>query len=620
MAITKTDFINYTKCPRYAALDNVYKEKLDSEISYQNYKDKENQERLEELVAHMYDEENDEEIDLIRVENKQLEAMMKYYKTVEAEAGRVATKIFGGKSTYAESTFNQECFDFSLNGIKYLCYVDIYNETEEVINIIEVKATTDKKYKNMMAGKKENKTALWLKTNNIYHLKDEIEEYPLNQEVDLEDYQIKRNKLFDRYGDEGKYIYDLAIQRFMIEGEYNSSKNPNITKLRFYLAVLNSEYCFDGTYIDGQANYQPDENGNELITFLDLTKITQEYQTIINQDAKKLENYLKELQAAPCSLGKWCGRKKSTECQFFQKICGSQIPKNNSVLNYINGAGFKINSDKNIRGLELINEGYLNLLDIPEEVITNENHIIQRNCLQFKTQYVNKDKIKAGLKALEYPIYHLDFETFPCPVPRFRGESPYLQSPFEFSLHIENKPGICDKEKDNFVFLAKTANDEREDLIKALINHIDGSKGTLFAQNVSFEKGRIKELATIFPQYKKALMNIYDRGFDLIWLLRSNTKLYQELGFDEAEAKIVNFYDADLSGSYSIKKTLPVFSDLNYANLEVKNGTEAIVEYANYAKMSKEEFAIKYQALVDYCQQDTWAMVVILDGLRKLVK
>ena len=52
---------------------------------------------------------------------------------------------------------------------------------------------------------------------------------------------------------------------------------------------------------------------------------------------------------------------------------------------------------------------------------------------------------------LEYPIYHLDFETFPCPIPRFFGEKPYTQSCFEFSLHIEKEEGICDIEKDNYI-------------------------------------------------------------------------------------------------------------------------------------------------------------------------
>ena len=260
------------------------------------------------------------------------------------------------------------------------------------------------------------------------------------------------------------------------------------------------------------------------------------------------------------------------------------------------------------------------MLDIPENWITRKTHHLQRDALIKETPYINKEKLKLGLEQLEYPIYHLDFETFPCPVPRFKGEWPYIQSPFEFSLHIENAPGICDNDKDNFVFLAKTHEDEREELIKAMLKYMDPNKGTLFAQNVAFEKGRIKELASMFPKYKEDLLKLYERGFDLLWLVDTNSKMYEELGYEEEDAKVFNFYDKRLSGSFSIKKTLPVFSDLSYANLDVKNGTEAIVEYANYPKMSKEEFNFKYQALITYCKQDTWAMVVILEALRKLIK
>ena len=187
-------------------------------------------------------------------------------------------------------------------------------------------------------------------------------------------------------------------------------------------------------------------------------------------------------------------------------------------------------------------------------------------------------------------------------------------------MHIEKAPGVCDKEQDNYVFLATSFNDEREDLVKKLIELIDGDKGTLFAQNVSFEKKCIKRLGEIFPEYKNKLMKIYDRGFDLIDILKTKEEIYLNLGFNEEEVKSLNYYDYHFSGSYSIKKTLPVFSNLSYKTLDVKNGTEAIVEYASYPHLNKIELENKRNALIKYCQQDTWAMVVILDALRNIVK
>lgn len=623
MAITKTNFINYSRCPRYAALEEIKSEKLDADITYKEYKKEEEGECLKEILGSIF-EDDTYEVDLTNKVDKQLEAMMPYYKMVEIEAGRITKKYFGGKSVYAEDTFSQESFEFNKNGIKYICYVDIYNEVDNDINIIEVKATTSNKYVNLKANhKKGEKYSIFHfdKDKNCYYLKDEIEGYPLDSEMPLDAYIKQKEKLFDRYSSVGSYIFDLAIQRFILEGEYKESHNEERLKnVHYYLAVLNHNYVFDGTYEDKKAIYNPDNEGNEIVVFFDMTKVTEEYQSIIKQTEEILENYLFNLNASPCPMGKWCERKKVKECIYLSPVCGKMIPAKNSSLNYLNnGFGFKTLDGERLKGLELINAGYINMLDIPEEWITSKKHEIQRDCLRFNKTYIDVEKIRAGLNALEYPIYHLDFETMPCPMPRFRGEKPYIQSPFEFSLHIEHAPGVCDKEKDNYIFLAKTFdNDEREELVKALCKYIDPDKGTLFAQNVAFEKGRIKELAAIFPEYREKLMKMYNRGFDLLWLVNTKTELYEELGFDKERASLPNYYNKDLSGSYSIKKTLPVFSDLSYKDLTVKNGTEAIVAYASYNKMTKEEYDLYYEALRIYCQQDTWAMVVILQALREL--
>lgn len=621
MAITKTDFVEYSRCPRYVALQKVNQDRLDADITYEEYKKKEYQIALEELLASMY--ESNEENNLISkvdITNRQLEAMMDYYKKVEEEAGKLVEKMFPGKTIYALETKNQESFDFSYRGLKFLCYVDIYNECQNEVNIIEVKATTSKKYVELSGGyKKDKKYSIFQKEGNIYHLKEYIPNYPLESEMPWSIYEEKKEKLLNRFGI-GSYIYDLAVQRFIIEGEYKESNNlEGLNNINYYLAVLNADYIFDGTYESNEAIYHTDQNGNELITLFELNGLTKEMQSRIQKDADSIYEYLKKSNAAPCPLGTCCNYKKQTECKFFKPICGSSIPKKNSSLTYMhNGHGFKDEHGNYHKNLELINEGYIDLLDIPESWIKNPNHQIQRQAYQNNTTYINSEKIRKGLSLLKYPIYHLDFETFPSPIPRFRGESPFTQSPFEFSLHIEREPGVCDKEKDNIIFLAATQKDERENLIQTLLEHVNPDEGTLFAQNVAFEKGRIKELANYFPKYKDELMKLYDRGFDLLWIINNNQKIYQELGFKE-EAKLVNYYHKDLSGSYSIKKTLPIFSNLTYENLEVKNGTEAIIEYANYNKMSKEELALKQEALRIYCRQDTWAMVEILNALRKLV-
>ncbi len=613
MAITKTNFVNYTRCSRYVAIENIRKDKLTSKMTIEQYKKEEQSEEIKEILDTLFEtSETGEEIDLTKTVDKQLEAMMDYYKEVELEAGRIVKNMFGGKTTYSESTYTQESFDFSLNGINYLCYVDIYNEQDNCINIIEVKATTSRKYNSLEYGAMgQEKYPLFIKKDGIYVLSPC---YNTDPKV-IKNYQDKRSKLLNRFSEEGKYIYDLAVQRYIIEHDF-IQHNIN-TKVNYFLAVLNADYVYDGYRENGKRIYNT-INDEDIISIYELNDITFEFQERIDKERQNLEYNIFNPNNKPCDVGIFCGLKKRTECMY-KPICFKNVPAYNTSYNYISFRGFKDLNGNTYDKYDLINNGYYKMNDVPYEWLTNPNHIIQRDCYDNNTVYVDKEKIKAFLNVIEYPIYHLDFESFPCPMPRFRGEKPYTQSCFEFSLHIEHEPGICDKEKDNYVFLAETLEDERLELVKALDKYIDTSKGTMLAQNVTFEKGRLKELSEIFPDYKKKLLEIRAMGFDLLYIIENNRSLAEELGFTDT-ASIVNYYNPKQSGSYSIKKTLPLFTNLKYSDLEIQNGTEALVEYSKYNLMTDEQREETKKNLRIYCGQDTWAMVEILKGLRNLVK
>jgi len=280
--------------------------------------------------------------------------------------------------------------------------------------------------------------------------------------------------------------------------------------------------------------------------------------------------------------------------------------------------GFKDESGEKHDVFDLIAEGYTTMEEIPHEWLTRRNNQIQRDCALTHTPYLDQSKLQDGIHEIVYPIYHLDFESFPCPLPRFRGEKAYVQSLFQFSLHIEKEPGVCDKELDHFEFLAKDHEDNREALVQMLCEVIGDDEGSVMVYNQAFEKTRIKELAVLFPAYREKLEHINSRLFDLMYIVKTNTKLYTSLGYDEERAKSVNYYHEDLVGSYSIKKVLPIFSSLTYKGMKVGNGMEAVYAYASYPKLGKSELHEMQQALVRYCQQDTWAMVEILNELRKI--
>ena len=617
MAITKTNFINYSRCPRYVALDNLKKDKLQSMVTLEEYKKEEEEDLLKEILSDMYDDAGN---DLIDIKNEHLEVMLPYYNQVELLAGHLAPKYFSGTFKYSDSTLEQESFDSLIDNIRYLCYVDIYNETDKAFNIIEVKATTTTKFFSL-GFKKNNKLQSIFKkgADGIYYLLEDLE-VDINKYIPKEKYEFYRTKLFDRFGAAGRYVYDLAVQRYIIEHDLmDNNEEDKLNKVKYYLAVLNASYVFDGKYEDGQPVYDTDAFGNEIIAYIDLTNVTKDYMDKIDLDRKRLAGYINDLKADEVPLGDYCEFKKTTKCKFCN-LCFTKLPEVNSIMAYLDGHhGFKDEKGIKHERFDLINEGYVNMLDIPESWLSREKNVIQRRVTESGKPYINKNKIIDGINLLKYPIYHLDFETFPCPLPRYNGEKCYTQSVFQFSLHIEKEPGICDKDKDLYGYLAPDHLDHREELIKLMCELI-GDVGTVLVYNDSFEKTRIKELADIFPKYREKLLKISVMIFDLMNIVKTKTVMYEELGYDKKEAMIFNYYNRDMNGSFSIKKVLPLFSDLTYKGMEIGNGVEALVTYAKFPLMKEPDFKHKYQKLVEYCKQDTWAMYCVLDGLRECVK
>lgn len=620
MAVTKTNFINYIRCPRFVSLDHLKKEKLDSFVSIDEYLEEEQEEKLKEIIGTMFDEEGN---DLIDTTNEHLQVMLPYYNKVEILAGKLCPKYFKGTFKYSKDTKDQESFDCKINGIRYLCYVDIYNEIDDYFNIIEVKATTTKKF--LAIGKtvkddfgKKSVASIFDKKDNIYYLREDLDN--IEEVMKEKEYYNYKEKLFNRLHSAGHYVYDLAVQRYIIEQDLKQNNmSDKIPKIHYYLAVLNSEYIFDGTYLGSEPDYKTDINNQDIVSFFDLTTLTKQYLDKIDLDRKRVEEYIKNLDASKVPIGDYCENKKTTVCKY-KKICWDFIPSTNSILNYFdNHHGFKDQDGNLYNRYDLINEGIVKLTDMPLNYLNREKNVIQYQVVKNHSPYINMDKISAGIKCITYPIYHLDFETFPCPLPRFRGEKCYTQSVFQFSLHIEKEPGKCDKEKDHYEYLAIDHQDRREELIKKMVEWIDTeSGGTILVYNESFEKTRLKELGEIFSQYKAKLNKMREMIFDLMYIVKTNSKLYKELGYNDNEAKMFNYYHEDMTGSFSIKKILPLFSNLTYKGMEIANGVEALVAYANFPKLDKPDYEHKYRKLVEYCKQDTWAMVEILKGLREM--
>ena len=97
--------------------------------------------------------------------------------------------------------------------------------------------------------------------------------------------------------------------------------------------------------------------------------------------------------------------------------------------------------------------------------------------------------LRAALEPFEPPLAFLDFETINPAVPVWDGCHPYDNVPVQFSCHRQAKDGSHSHD----AWLADGPGDPRPGIAAALIEACAGAK-TIVAYNASFEKTRLREL------------------------------------------------------------------------------------------------------------------------------
>ena len=235
-------------------------------------------------------------------------------------------------------------------------------------------------------------------------------------------------------------------------------------------------------------------------------------------------------------------------------------------------------------------EGYADLRDVPREKLSNPKHLRVWRV----TRSGQPDLLpEAGdvLRALAFPRYYLDFETFQFVVPEWPGTRPYAQQTFQWSCHIE----ATDRSLTQAAFLADGNGDPRRAFAESMLAAL-GTAGPVIVYNAGFERGRIQELARDFPDLAPALEDIIARIFDLLPLARAN------------------YYHPDMQGSWSIKAVLPTIApDLAYDDLEVAHGGAAQEAFGEimHPDTTPERRRQLREALLQYCERDTLAMVRI---------
>lgn len=200
----------------------------------------------------------------------------------------------------------------------------------------------------------------------------------------------------------------------------------------------------------------------------------------------------------------------------------------------------------------------------------------------------------AELARFQFPVYHLDFETFALAIPRFPGTRPFQAVPVQWSCHREAADGALAHTE----FLSDGQDPQRrfaESLLKTL-----GDAGSICVYS-NFEARIIRELAQTYPDLAGYLNVLLARLVDLLPIVRAN------------------YYHPAFHGSFSIKAVLPVLvPNMSYDHLEVGDGQAAGIVYNHMLRTGDTEEGLRLRAaLLTYCAQDTLAMVEVRRALEK---
>ena len=373
------------------------------------------------------------------------------------------------------------------------------------------------------------------------------------------------------------YVEDMAFQ-------YHVLTSCGVNVERVFNMHLNSSYVRHG---------ELDLKG--LFTLEDCTDKILAKQPEVVSNIAAVRSYVNAADEPERDIDTYC--EKPYECPY-KKYCGRHLPEHN----VFDLAGMQARTAYKHYHNGIIS--YEDILANAKAVKLNAKH---RRQIEFTLNdlpdEVNKEKVRAFLDTLTYPVYHLDFETYQQPIPQFDGISPYQQIPCQYSLHVEEEDGSL-KHKE---FLAKEGTDPRRALAEQLVRDIPKGVCSL-AFNMSFEKTVIKRLAETFPDLADSLTDIHDNMHDLM------------IPFKDQD-----YYSAAMQGSYSIKYVLPALypddPELDYHNLDgVHNGSEASAAFADMPNHTPEEIAEMRANLLRYCGLDTYAMVKVLRKLKEAVK
>lgn len=377
---------------------------------------------------------------------------------------------------------------------------------------------------------------------------------------------------YDKHGElkpKPEHVHDLAFQQFVLEAK-------GIQVGRTGLLLLSKEYRYSDAGLDLKGLFQYGE-------------VTKHTDAMHAETAARAAEALAFLQGPepPAWHYTVCGNKG--KCKWMHRT--TDLP----AYSIFDISGI---TAKHLQGL--LDARILDIQDVPKDVKLPKGMLRQIEVAQQDIHHKDQAAIDAALANLSYPLFYLDYETVAIAIPDVAGMWPHQRFTFQYSLHIQHEPGgpLTHRE-----CLLTNRKDGMLPLLEQLKEDIpEDAGGTVIVWNKGFEKSVNTHMGQTYPAFATYLSGLNERVWDLMDIFKGDWVQHPK------------FY-----GSASIKKVLPVLApNFSYDDLEIGEGGLASYKWHLLSTgRIDDKYAPKLRKeLLQYCKQDTMAMVVLMEWAR----
>jgi len=389
---------------------------------------------------------------------------------------------------------------------------------------------------------------------------------------------------------------------------------------------------------------------------------------------REYAEYYKNDKMYPAQLGSKCKKcefnndKEPTLDSGFEQCWKSVDPNFSLEHNHI----FKIWRFR--KSQDLIDRGVYRMEDLYHDTkLLDEINLNERQLMQIEKTVTKSleehidDRLYHEIGQWEFPLHFIDFETSIVAIPFHINRSPYEQIAFQFSCHTIYEDGHVDHHE---WIESKRGAFPNFDFVKALKDTLDKDNGTIFRyaahENSVLRQIRQQMLEESEPEFSDCIQWI-----DTVTEYRVEGKKIEGKRnmVDMLELVKQYYYHPSMGGSNSIKSVLPAIfftseyikkrysgpvgfgnnlkdealwkfdsiskkpfdpykilpdtysaldeskSDLLFKDAKVQDGGAALVAFGKmqFTKMSEEEKSALVTALLQYCELDTLAMVMLYE-------